>query len=148
LIAPLFALLLLLFSFWARWTLCQLALIQLSRDSALLMARNGSLWRASLRDQQEALRGLAQRDGRLEPERLSLRREPLLFNRLGAAASNGAGDWVSQFTGRRYTLRYEPPLRGLAARLLPAHLGMEESLAVQGDPWKLQLSDFLSSFLR
>ena len=44
LVAPIFALLLLVFALWTRLALSQLALVQLTRDATLMLARNGELW--------------------------------------------------------------------------------------------------------
>lgn len=155
LVAPLFALLLLCLSLWARLTLDRLALIQLTRDSAILIARNDTLWKSAPRGQLEAVRELARRQGLLQPQRLELERSALgglPLGELPGAGSLGASsalqEIVGRFAGRRFTLRYRLPLSGLAARLLPRGMTLEESAAIQGDPWNMQLSRWVEHAYR
>lgn len=154
LLAPVFGLLLLLLSFWAQIALQKLALIQLSRDSVLMLARNGELWGQSVAQQQASVRSLAARQTLLDPKRLQLSYEtvtPLGLDRIeglqGALNSDAAGlvqGWIGL---RRYRLAYAIPLGGLSARLLPRGLRLEESLVVLGDPWKMQASRLIERIL-
>jgi hypothetical protein len=155
LLAPLFALLLLVFMAWARLCLLRLALIQLSRDSALLLARNDELWNASESEQLAAVRELAERQGALKPENLSLEFKtlslPLLGSLFGLQGEGGHSfyDWiVGKFFGRRLVLRYQLRPQGLLGRIYPAGLKLEEDVAVLGDPWTLRGSDALVRLMR
>lgn len=153
--APLFALLLLLISFWARLAVTQLALVQLSRDATLMLARNGHLWSLPAAEQEAAVRRLAGRQALLKPGQLRLSFEPvpplglsqvdalapLLQSPLGARATA----WVGL---RRYHLSYDLAPQGLARRLFPRGLWLRESLVVHGDPWKMEAKRLMEKVLR
>jgi hypothetical protein len=155
LLAPVFALLMLLFSFWARLAIHQLALVQLSRDAVLMLGRNGTLWSAPLSQQQAAVRRLAERQTLLEPRRLRLDFEAVAPLGLGAVAElapllqsplgSKALGWVGL---RRYRLSYDLAPRGLLARFFPQGLHLRESLVLHGDPWKMEASTLVEKILR
>lgn len=155
LVAPLFALLLLLFAFWARLAVTQLALVQLSRDASLMLARNGHLWSWPAAEQEAAVRRLAGRQSLLKPEQLSLRFEavpPLGLSQAGALApmlQSPLGLQATEWAGlRRYHLRYDLAPQGLARRLFPRGLWLRESLVLHGDPWKMEARRLMEKVLR
>lgn len=155
LLAPVFALLLLWLAFWAHMTLQRLALVQLSRDATLMLARNGSLWGQSLDQQQAAVRRLAERHPGMDPSRLQLSFDPLSpagLDRvplLGEALNSPVGHVLNGWIGmRRYHFQYRVPVSGLAARFFPQGLHLQEDLVVMGDPWKMSASHLLQRLLR
>lgn len=144
LLAPLFAVLLLLFSFWARLLLCRLALLQLTRDQAVLLTREGSAWRAEPGQRLEQLRSLARAYPPLDPQALAIELQPLpapglqgLGGGLGELLDSGPGRVLrGLLLGKRLTVTYRLRFGGLAGRLFPGGLDLSESAALQGDPWK------------
>lgn len=143
LLIPAFAGLLLLFAFVAQLVLCRLALIQLTRDSALYLARESSVWSGSPDEQLQAVRELAAGRTLLDPQALSLQVEPLelpLQDKtpalLQAALNSGIGKALrSALMGKRLTLSWQLHFHGLAAKLFPQGLLLRESVAFQGDAW-------------
>lgn len=155
LVAPLFAALMLLFAFAARLAVQQLALVQLSRDAALMLARHRGLWGQTAPVQEAAVRRLAERQEILDPQRLRLSYEkvaplgldsveglePLLQSPWGG----GLQDLVAF---RRYHLSYDLAPQGLWAKVFPRGLRLRETLVVHGDPWKMQASQLMEKLLR
>lgn len=144
LIAPLFAVFLLLFAFWARLAVARVALIQLTRDSTLMLARNGTLWNQPVKAQEAAVRNLALRQDLFKPADLHLRFEtvaPAGLDKIESLQSHLQGPLGSKLVSmaglRRYHLRCRIPLAGLAGRLTGGGIDLEESLVIQGDPWKM-----------
>lgn len=155
LLAPLFAVVLLVLASWARLAVTRLALVQLTRDSAILLARNSVLWGDSEARQLLAVRKLAERQGILDPGRLRLSLKPLPPPLLGPLMGldlpmdSPIAGWVGEkLFGRRCTLRYQVPLGGLLGRFFPHGLALEESVAVLGDPWTMKGSDGLGPLLQ
>lgn len=154
-LAPLFALLLLVLMAWARLSIDRLALVQLTRDSAILLARNTELWNGSPSAQLQAVRRLAERQGSLDPAALSLElkalQPPFLGPLLGAQMDMDSpiSGWIgSRLFGRRVILSYRIRPGGLLGRLYPSGLRLEEGVAVLGDPWTMKTSDALQRLMR
>lgn len=155
LVAPIFALLLLVFALWARLAITQLALVQLTRDATLMIARNGHLWNQPLRAQEAAVKRLALRQTLLDPTALTLSYDAVAPVGLGQVAAlqealnSPIGAQVKAWSGmRRYRLSYPFPLAGAAKRLLPRGLTLQESLVVHGDPWKMEASSLMQEVMR
>jgi hypothetical protein len=140
---PIFAGLLLVFAFLAQLMLSRLALIQLTRDSALYLARDSTLWLGDEDEQLAAVRQLAQGRRLLDPQALGLKLEPLAmpFQDQGgalvqSAMDSGAMKLVrSVLLGKRLTLSLHLRFGGLAGRIFPSGLTLNESVALQGDAW-------------
>lgn len=154
LIAPLFAVLLLLFSYWAHLAVTRLALIQMSRDATLMVARNGTLWNQPQAMQQSSVRRFAQRQSILDPSALELSFEavaPMGLGRvegLGSILNSPLGSKIHSWSGlRRYRLRYKMRIGGLAGRMVGSPIVMEESLVVMGDPWKMDFKRLMERVL-
>jgi hypothetical protein len=155
LVAPLFAGLMLLFAFWAHLGVARLAMVQLSRDAALMLARNGTLWSQPLKVQEAAVRDLARRQALLDPASLTLLSEEVAPVGLGnvealqGALNSPLGQSLIKLAGlRRYRLRCRLKIGGLAGRLVGGGVNLEESLVLQGDPWKMEASELMSKILR
>jgi hypothetical protein len=140
---PLFAGLMLVFAFLAQLMLSRLALIQLTRDSALYLAKDSTLWLGDEDEQLVAVRQLAQGRRLLDPQALSLTLQPLEMPfqdqggaLLQGAMNSGAMKLVrSVLLGKRLTLSLQLRFGGLAGRIFPSGLTMNESVALQGDAW-------------
>ena len=155
LIAPLFALLLLLFAGWARLAVTRLALIQASRDATLMLARNPQLWSAGPAAQEAAVRRLVGRGSVLDPSALKLSYETVSpggldrIPALGPILNSPLGSTVVGWAGlRRYRFRYHVATRGLMARFTGGALTFEEALVVHGDPWMLPASELMSKAMQ
>lgn len=154
LVAPLFAILLTLFSFWANLTITRLALIQLSRDATLMFARNGDLWAQDEASQLAALRRYAVRQAKLDPARLRLSYQsisPMGLDKLPqmqSALSGPIGHKVKEWAGmRRYRFEYERPIGGLAGKVLGGRVTLREEMVVHGDPWKMEMNTLIQKLL-
>ena len=144
LLAPLFACLLLIFACWARLALTRLALIQLTRDTAILLARDADHWLADTTLQQEEMRELAKHYPLLAPRHLSLEVEAVpLVGGMGL----GSGYLGKLIAGSTIRLRYHLPGGGLIGRIYPKGLVMEEWVVAQGDPWCSPGETLVKAFL-
>lgn len=144
LLAPLFAGLLLVFACWARLALTRLALIQLTRDTSILLARDADHWMADASLQQDEMRELAKQYPVLEARYLDLDVEPMP---LVDGMNFGSGYLGKLVAGATLHLRYHLRPRGLIGRIYPNGLVLEEWAAVQGDPLCNPLETAVKAFL-
>lgn len=143
LLLPAFAGILLVFTFLAYLSVCRLALIQLTRDSALYLARESSLWIGPPAEQLQAVRELAAQRKLLDPQAIEVSLEPLELplqggspSLLQSAMNTGSLKMVrSMLLGKRLTLRWRLRFQGLAGLVFPNGLQLRESVALQGDAW-------------
>jgi hypothetical protein len=154
LVAPLFAVLLLLCAFGARLALTRLALIQAGRDATLVIARNTVLWSQTAAQQQASVRRLLERRQGLDPQALTLSFEsvaPLGLDRiaaLGPVLNSPAGRLLDRLDGlRRYHYRYHLAMHGLLGRY-GGDWTMEEAFVVHGDPWTMEGQDLMQRILQ
>jgi hypothetical protein len=154
LVAPLFAILLLLCAFGARLAITRLALIQAGRDATLMLARNTVLWSQTAAQQQAAVRRLLERRQGLDPQALSVSFEPVAplgldrLEALGPVLNSPAGSLLGRLTGlRRYHYRYRLALNGLLGRY-GGDWTMEEAFVVHGDPWTMKGQDLMQRILQ
>jgi len=142
--APLFACLLLVFACWARLALTRLALIQLTRDTAIMLARDADHWLADASLQQDEMRELAKNYPLLEPRYLSLDVEAVP---LVGGLNLGSGYLGKLIAGSTIHLRYQLRGRGLVGHFYPKGLVMEEWVVAQGDPWCNPTETLVKAFL-
>jgi hypothetical protein len=143
-VLPLFLALLGALTFWAHLTLARLALIQLTRDYALLLARDPKLLSAPQPERTLQLQALARRISWLQAEHLSQHLEPLppsLTQKTDPEANRnlqlpGVGGLLQgMLLGQRLWVGYRMHFDGLAGRLLPQGIEMKETVAFKGDAW-------------
>jgi hypothetical protein len=143
-VLPLFLALLGAIAFWAHLMLARLALIQLTRDYALLLARNPELLHAEQPEQTLQLQALARRISWLQAEHLDQRLEalpPSLTQKTdpdlasGMALPGVGGLLQGMLLGQRLWVGYRLHFDGLAGRLFPQGIEMKETVAFKGDPW-------------
>jgi hypothetical protein len=144
LIAPLFSALLLVFACWAHLALIRLALIQLTRDTSILLARDADHWLESPSLQQDEMRELAKQYPLLEKRYLDLDVEPMP---LVGDMNPGSGYLGKLIAGATVHLRYHLQPRGLIGQIYPKGLDLEEWAAVQGDPWCNPMETAVKAFL-
>jgi hypothetical protein len=142
-VLPLFASLIMAAAFWADLMLAKLALTRLTRDYAVLLAREGEPAK-SPQQQLNQLRLLAEKSSHLDSRKLSLELSalpPTLVQDAGAGTEDalalpGIGGLLqSMLLGQRLVLRYEIQYRGLLGRALPHGLVLRETVAFKSDPW-------------
>ena len=144
LLAPLFAALLLVFACWARLALTRLALIQLTRDTAIMLARDAGHWGADASAQQNEMRELAKQYPLLEARYLSLEVQPVP---LIGNMNFGSGAFGKLFAGETILLHYKVQPKGLIGKVYPKGLQLEEWVVAQGDPWNHPMETVVKSFL-
>jgi hypothetical protein len=132
LVGPLFASVLLIFAFLAHLMLLRLALIQLTRDTALMLARDADHWLASPTQQQEQMRELAKQYPVFVPRYLSLQVEA---TPLPGGMNLGAGYFGRLFAGAKIQLQYTYHTKGLLHQFWPEDMVLSEWVVAQGDPW-------------
>jgi hypothetical protein len=143
-VLPLFLALLGALTFWAHLMLARLALIQVTRDYALLLARDPKLLSAPQPERTLQLQALARRVSWLQAEHLSQRLEPLpptLTQNADPAAARslqlpGVGGLLQgMLLGQRLWVGYRMSFHGLAGKLFPQGIEMKETVAFKGDAW-------------
>jgi hypothetical protein len=144
LLAPLFASLLLVFACWARLALTRLSLIQLTRDTTILLARDSEHWLDDASLQQGEMRELAKQYPLLEARYLDLTVEPMP---LIGGMNLGSGYLGKLVAGATVHLRYHLRPRGLIGQIYPKGLDLEEWAAVQGDPLCNPMETAVKAFL-
>jgi hypothetical protein len=144
LVAPLFASLLMIFAFLAHLMLMRLALIQLTRDTALVLARDAEHWLASPTNQQEQMRELAKQYPAFVPRYLTLHVDAAP---LPGGMDIGSGYLGKLIAGARISIQYRYRPKGLAAHLWPNDLVFSEWVIAQGDPWCNVGETFAKAFM-
>jgi hypothetical protein len=143
-VLPLFLALLAALAFWAQLMLARLALIQVTRDFALLLARDPVLLGASEPERSARLQALARENGGLQAEQIRQHLEALPPNLSQSSdpeasaglRSPGLGSLLQgMLLGQRLWVFYRLRFAGLAGHLFPEGLEMKESVAFKGDAW-------------
>jgi hypothetical protein len=143
-VLPLFLALLGALAFWAHLMLARLALIQVTRDFALLLARDPKLLGAQQPERTLALQALARQVAWLQTEHLNHRLEALPLSLTQDAdpevarslALPGIGGLLQgMLLGKRLWVTYRMHFGGLAGRLFPQGIEMQETVAFKGDAW-------------
>ena len=143
-VLPLFAALLLATALWADLVLKKLDLIQLTRNFAVMLARDDQSRYRSPKDLENQMRILAQKTSRLDDRHLSFHLAPLpptLRQDADPAAAEalslpGVGGMLqSMLLGERLQLSYRMEFRGLLGKALPHGIELKETVALKRDPW-------------
>lgn len=143
-VLPLFAALLMATALWADLMLKKLDLIHLTRNLAVMLARNDQGRYRSPKDAENQMRLLARATSRLDDRRLSFHLAPLPPTLTQDADPETAealrlpgvgGMLQSMLLGERLQVSYRMEYRGLLGRALPRGIELKETVALKRDPW-------------